>query len=216
MTGALLERHPPRTLARRLTAVFAVAALSAFFLGRAGGQPATEGGSLKGRLLVAAEGLHDPRFARTVVLMVRHNAKGAFGLIVNRPAGDMLVADILKRHDEDIKGMSPKIAVYYGGPVRLDRGFVIHSPDYRDRKTITVNKRASVTSSSDVLESIAKGKGPKSRVFMLGHAGWAPRQLEGELLRKSWVVVPFDANIVFDKQSEKKWRRALDSRGEDL
>lgn len=216
MSGALLEGHPPRTLARSLTIVLAVAAFSALFLAPAGGQPAPDSSSLKGRLLVAAKGLQDPRFARTVVLMVRHNAKGAFGLIVNRPAGDMRVADILKRHDENSKGINSKIAVYYGGPVRLDRGFVIHSSDYRDNTTIAVNEHASVTSSSDVLESIAKGKGPKSRVFMLGYAGWAPKQLEGELLRKSWVVVPFDENIVFDKQPEKKWRRALDSQGTDL
>ena len=68
------------------------------------------------------------------------------------------------------------------------------------------------TSDSKMIQAIANGKGPRQFLFMLGYAGWAPGQLEGELQAKTWVVVAADKSLIFGKDAEKKWRQAIDKR----
>lgn len=174
---------------------------------------------INGQLLVAAPNAPDGRFAKTVILMVSHNAKGAFGLIVNRPLGKMSAARLLKQLGNDPKAAGPPsgdVTLHYGGPVASNRVFVVHSTDFKGEVTTPVNPRTAVTTSADVLRAIATGKGPKNSIVTLGYAGWGAGQLEGELKRNFWVVVPFDERIVLDDQIETKWKRALARKGVDL
>lgn len=180
---------------------------------------AGSGGFISGHLLVAAPNAVDPRFARTVVLMVRHNSRGSFGLIVNRVAGKINAADLLKKlGDAPHAGDTPSgdISVHVGGPVAAGRAFVIHSSEFRGKATMAVNRHVAVTTSPDVLRAMATGKGPRNSILALGYAGWGPGQLERELGRKWWVVAPFDGAVVFDRHIDTKWRRALARRGMDL
>ena len=174
---------------------------------------------INGQLLVARPGAPDSRFAKSVILMVSHNKKGAFGLIINKRLGRISAAKLLKKlGDQPEAGTAPSgdVTLHYGGPVAASRVFVVHSSDFKGAATIPVNPRTAVTTSADILRAIALGKGPKSNVVALGYSGWGAGQLEGELKRKFWLVVPFEARIVFDGEIDTKWKRALDRYGVKL
>jgi putative transcriptional regulator len=162
-----------------------------------------------GQFLVATDELTDPRFVRTVVYVIHHDAGGAMGLIVNRPMGEASVADLLEGLGLDGKGVKGEILVHYGGPVEPAKGFFLHTTDYATEGTQVVNDGIAVTSQPEILRAIGTGTGPRRSLFTLGYAGWSPGQLEGEIKAGAWVVVPADEALVFDEHYEKKWERAM-------
>ncbi len=177
-----------------------------------------EANSFAGKLLVAAPGMPDPRFAKTVIFMVHHDSNGAMGLVVNRVLGVDSAARLLEGAGVGIKGIDrdAKVRVHYGGPVQPQRGFVLHTGDYAEKSTLAVTDRVSMTAASKILRAIAKGKGPDQKILAVGYSGWGVGQLEGEIARKDWVVVPSDDRLVFDSDMASKWRRAMDRHGVDL
>ncbi len=170
----------------------------------------------QGEMLVASHRMRDPRFGQTVIILVEHNGKGAFGLVVNRLLAIDRMDNVLKNLGLGGEGASGNVRIHYGGPVELDHGFILHSPDYVRDGTRQVADGIAVTSAPDVLRDIALGKGPKRSVFALGYAGWGPGQLESELARKDWFTIPADQAIVFDETLEDKWDRAMAKRQVDL
>ena len=177
--------------------------------------------SLSGRLLVASPSMKDPGFAKTVILMVRHNADGAFGLIVNRatavaPAAKLLQFIIGAEKDSEDSAGGRQVRVHYGGPVQPRRWFFLHSNDYTDARTNIITEQVSLTSHPDILRALAKDKGPAMGFLALGYAGWGPGQLESEMARKDWITVAPDGALILDDDMATKWRRALDKRGVDL
>lgn len=172
--------------------------------------------SLAGQLLVAAPSMGDPRFAQTVVLMVRHDANGAFGLVINRPLGERPTADLLQALGEprgDAKGM---LRIFAGGPVQPELGFVIHSLDYRRPETFPIGDRLGMTANRQIFRDIAVGRGPQKSLVAFGYAGWAPQQLEGEMAAGAWFTAPADSAIVFDEDRDRVWERAMERRTRDL
>jgi len=172
--------------------------------------------SVAGRLLVATEQMPDPRFAETVIYMVGHDAEGAMGVVLNLPLETMAVADILRGFGEDPAGAEGERRILAGGPVFPDRGFVLHSADYAGEGTITVDGDLAFTPGIRPLRDSVEGSGPSRSLLFLGISSWGPGQLEGELLRAGWAVVPADPEIVFDDDLDGKWQRALRRRGIDL
>ena len=172
---------------------------------------------ITGRLLVATPDLEDPNFYHTIVYMVRHDQTGAMGLVINRRLGRGPIGKLLESLglEAEVKG-GAEIDVHYGGPVQRDHGFMLHSPDFVGEDTVVLSKSVALTSSLDVLSAIATGKGPAHSLFALGYAGWAPDQLERELAAGAWVVVDADEALLFDRQIESKWQRALERQGVDL
>ncbi len=166
-------------------------------------------GSIAGQFLVATDELHDPRFVRTVVYMIQHDARGAMGLVVNRPMGGIPLADLLDRLGLEGKGVNGEIRVHYGGPVEPSRGFVLHTNDYVTQSTEVVKDGIAVTFQPEILRAIGAGAGPRRTLLALGYAGWAPGQLEAELEAGAWVLVPADEALLFDDNYEKKWARAM-------
>ncbi len=166
-------------------------------------------GSTAGQFLVATDELRDPRFIRTVVYMVQHDARGAMGLVVNRPMGDIPLADLLDRLGLEGKGVNGEIRVHYGGPVEPSRGFVLHTNDYVTQGTEVVKDGIAVTFQPEILRAIGTGTGPRRTLLALGYAGWSPGQLEAELEAGAWVLVPADEALLFDDNYEKKWARAM-------
>lgn len=174
--------------------------------------PAEQHDALTGKLLVATEEMNDPRFIETVIYVVRHNAEGTLGLVVNRPVAKGPVADLLKGFGLPSEGAQGEIIVHYGGPVGQTQGFVLHSDEVLLESSIKTADGVAMTSDVKLIEAIARGKGPRQYVFLLGYAGWAPGQLEGELMANAWLVVPSDNTLIFGKDAEKKWRQATDKR----
>ena len=163
--------------------------------------------SVGGRLLVAAPGMPDPRFAEAVIYMVRHDARGAFGLIINRPLGAGPLGKLLKGFGLPSDGAGGDVTLHFGGPVEPDSLYVLHSSEWRGQTTFGVEGRLAVTATPEVFRAIAGGSGPKRWLLVIGYAGWGPGQLESEMARDDWLSAPADADLVFDRDAETKWNR---------
>jgi putative transcriptional regulator len=169
--------------------------------------------SVAGQLLVATEQMGDPRFNRTVIYMVSHDASGALGVIVNRPVGLVEAAVLLKDLGRENRGASGSIRVHDGGPVAPGQGLVLHTEEWRAKDTrVVVSGSVAFTASALVVDAIARGAGPRRSLFVLGHAGWAPHQLEAELAADAWITVTPDEALVFDDEATTKWDRAMAKR----
>jgi putative transcriptional regulator len=203
-------------LVRPILALAALLALIAAKSPIAAQQPDEKFVSLAGQFLVATPSMEDPRFARTVILIARHNKDGAFGLIINRPAAERPLSQLLEALGEKGSPVNGTVRLFAGGPVQPELGFVMHSPDYMGPQTLEVDGRVSVTMSLDILRDIATGKGPQKSLIMFGYAGWGSGQLEGEIVRRSWTTVPADGKLIFDEGREKLWDIVYALRIQDL
>jgi putative transcriptional regulator len=206
----------PGTWRARLVFAVAAAFASASLLSARAPAIAEPQASLAGQLLIATPSMGDPRFAQTVILMVRHDKDGAFGLVINRPIAERPLAELLDMLGDKDAPVSGNIRIFAGGPVQPELGFVLHSAEYRAAQTIVIDGRMAVTSSRELLRDIGNGKGPAKSLFVFGYSGWAPGQLEGELKQKSWVTAPADGKLVFDEDRDKLWDIAYAQRTQDL
>ncbi|TVR10604.1 MAG: YqgE/AlgH family protein [Salinarimonadaceae bacterium] len=180
-------------------------------------------GYLSGHLLIAMPGMDDERFARSVVFVCAHSVDGAMGLVINKPAPDLSLPDLLVQleivSDDEAIRLPPQIdrmPVLMGGPVDSSRGFVLHSADYAiDESTLQVDGDICLTATVDILRAIASGGGPREAVLALGYAGWSPGQLEGEIRRNGWLNCPADPGLIFGASAEDKYDRAMRLMGVD-
>ncbi len=171
---------------------------------------------LTGQLLIAMPGMGDPRFARSVVYLCAYSDEGAMGLMVNKPASDVTLRDVLDRMDMPFPDEMTAPAVHVGGPVETERGFVLHSDEYRGAlHPLVVPGGFALTATQDILEDIAKGEGPDRHLFALGYAGWGSGQLEQEIASNGWLTAPATLALVFDTPDDDKWDAALRSIGID-
>ena len=153
---------------------------------------------LTDHLLLAMPLMTDPNFSGTVVYIVEHGEKGAMGLVINRTL-ELTVSDLFERID--LKCEQESLAnqpVLLGGPVHNDRGFVLHRPIGDWSSSIRINESVALTSSRDVLESVAKGAGPHDLIVALGYAGWGAGQIEAEIAQNAWLTVRASDAIIFD------------------
>ena len=193
----------------------------------AGGPEKQENGSapeelpryLGGYFLISEFDLADPNFHRTVVLLIAHDAEGAFGLVVNRPSRFAL--------GEVVEGVedSPaaSIPVYVGGPVQQNALFVMHeSPDGGvatagvKHPLPGVTFEPATTALLDYLKGewagLPEGERPAVRMYV-GYSGWGAGQLEGELKASSWVVLKASRQVVFDPDPQAVWEQAFARKG---
>ncbi|EQD35168.1 protein containing DUF179 [mine drainage metagenome] len=165
--------------------------------------------SLTGHLLLAMPGLSDAHFTQSVTLICLHNTEMAVGLIINRPTN--LTLRELFNHLSLAPSTPSDILdqpVYQGGPVQTERGFIVHSPDCTGESTQSINDGLSMSSSRDVLDAIARGKGPRQFLVALGYAGWEPGQLEREISENAWLSAHADHDLIFDLPAEQRWQAA--------
>lgn len=171
---------------------------------------------LTGKLLIAMPGMGDTHFEHSVVFMCAHSSDGAMGLIINKPAEEVILRDVLDQLDIKTDALDPKLPVYFGGPVEMARGFVLHSGEYKSRlQTLEVAKTFGMSATVDILEDIAEGSGPKESLVMLGYSGWGPGQLEGEIAQNGWLTTEASPELVFGTKDVSKWTQALCDMGID-
>ncbi len=166
--------------------------------------------------LIARPSLADPNFSRTVTLICEHSEHGALGVVINRPTEVRLseLLDHLEIKTTDVNALA--MPVYAGGPVQLDRGFILHSPLGDWQSTLKINPKLGLTTSLDILAAVAAGEGPKHNLIALGYAGWGAGQLEQEIAENAWLTVPSDTKILFDLPVEHRWQAAAQKLGVDL
>jgi putative transcriptional regulator len=198
-------------LARVAAALFAAAML----LGSsAGGQG--DSGSLAGQLLIAAPTIGDPRFSHTVILLLRQDDTGAFGIVLNHPVERRSIASLLEATGDHDQGVEGSLQVFAGGPVQPELGFVVHSPDYHDAHTLMIGGEVAMTADKQILRDIGHHKGPKKALFAFGYAGWGPGQLEGEIARHDWFTTTGDPKLIFDGDRGSLWEDAMARRTREL
>ena len=174
---------------------------------------------LADHFLIAMPSMLDPVFGGAVVYICEHNANGALGMIINRPT-DMTMDVLFERLDLSLEitphdQMVPQVPVLFGGPVQVERGFVLHAPADDYNSSLNVSSEVSLTTSRDVLEAAAQGRGPRRLVVTLGCAGWSAGQLEDEILRNGWLTVRADPTILFDVPSADRFTAAMNLLGID-
>ncbi len=166
--------------------------------------------NLAGKLLIAMPGMLDPRFDHSVVFLCAHSREGTMGLVVNKPAGDIDLGDLLQQLGIPVGPKAVGQPIFYGGPVEMGRGFVLHSGEYGvDAGTLRINDAFAMTATREVLEDISAGQGPRVALPALGYAGWGPGQLEGEIRANAWLTAEADQEIVFQAANADKWEAAL-------
>lgn len=183
------------------------------------GQPQEKtNGYLAGQLLVATPMISGPIFQHALIFMCAHNAEGAMGIIVNHIIDNISYGDLFEQLSIPSGSTIDKMPVYYGGPVEINRGFVLYDNEGAapTEEAFLTFGDISVSSSLDTLRAIAEGRGPKRRLLTLGYAGWAPGQLESELEENSWFSVPASRELLFNTGNAEKWERAAWSQGVDI
>lgn len=172
---------------------------------------------LTDHFLIAMPSMLDPIFGGTVVYLCEHNQNGALGVVINKPT-DMSMDVLLDRINLklEIKPDTPEAMpevfrrpVMFGGPVQVERGFVLHSTTDKFSSTLNVTDDVALTTSKDVLEAVASGNGPEKVLVSLGCSGWSAGQLEDELSRNGWLTVKADPSIIFELPVEQRFTAAL-------
>lgn len=180
---------------------------------------ASEPASLTGKILIAMPGMNDPRFQRAVILICAHSGDGAMGLVLNRPLPEVDFDDLLNQLEIDVEGGAQHpVEVRFGGPVEPGRGFVLHSvPEHGEdpEGRLRIGGALAMTTTRDILESLAQGQGPENAVLALGYAGWGPGQLEDELVHNGWLIGDSGVDLIFSVDHDAKWPAALRAQGID-
>lgn len=172
--------------------------------------------NLTNHFLIAMPAMDDPYFSRSLIYIAEHNDQGALGLIVNRPI-ELNLAALFEKIDVPLEAHDVgKLPVYFGGPVQIDRGFVLHRPLGNWQSTLAVTPELGLTSSRDVLQALGREGEPGEIIVALGYSGWGAGQLEHELAQNAWLTVPADPRVLFELPFEERLPSAMEALGVDF
>ena len=172
--------------------------------------------SLSGQLLIATPDMRDPRFDHAVILVVRHDRSGALGIVINMPAGERPLMELLAAIGETNAQASGSVPLFAGGPVEPEVSLVLHSAEYHCPGTLAIDGRVALSPSAQVLRDIAAKTGPQKSLLAFGYAGWGAGQLDGEIERNVWFTATEEPKLVFDEDRAKVWDQAMARRTREL
>ena len=171
---------------------------------------------LLGKLLIASPGLEDIRFQNSVILICEHTKEVTMGLILNKPLYNFDTSQFLKnmKLNDDIKIKSNP--TFFGGPVHLNQGFIIHSNDKRYSTSEDILEGVMITSSEEILRDISIDQSPLNAKIFLGCAVWDKGQLNNEVLENSWIITNYSKELIFYNDLELSlWKESLNKIGID-
>ncbi|HNU67055.1 MAG TPA: YqgE/AlgH family protein [Methylotenera sp.] len=177
--------------------------------------------NLTGHFLIAMPAMTDSFFSKSVTFICTHNQDGAMGIMINRPT-DITFETLFEKINVELLniGVADK-PVLYGGPVQPERGFVLHEiTDGEWDSTVQIANNIALTTSKDILESVAIGHGPAKMLVTLGYAGWTSGQLEQEIMQNAWLSVQANDTetlhkILYDTDYDEKLSATLALLGVD-
>ena len=168
--------------------------------------------SLQGKFLISSPNINDSIFKKSLIYMISDNEEGSMGIIINKPALKVNVTSLLGKNIEE--GIINQPQVYYGGPVELDKGFILHTNDYKsDKNQIELGNNLILSSDFSTIKEIVLGGGPSKSILALGYTGWSSFQLHAELKKNDWFELNLDTDIIFAKNHRKKWDQAISKLG---
>lgn len=163
-------------------------------------------------------GLVDDLFAKSVVYVCEHSERGALGLVINKPA-TLCLSELFEKVSLPLLRQDlSESPVYQGGPVQVERGFVLHEPQvaWGDAigtpafaSTLSIPGGLDMTTSRDVLEALSNGTGPNKVLVSMGYSAWGQGQLESELGANAWLTVNANPAIIFDTPIKDRYAKAL-------
>lgn len=171
--------------------------------------------NLSNCFLIAMPNMEDPVFAHTITYICEHNEHGAMGIVINKPL-ELTLGEIFNQLDIRSTGHNAEKPIFSGGPVQVDRGFVLHPGDAKWESTLQITHDIHLTTSKDILSAIADDKGPKQSLVALGYTGWMPGQLEKEMANNAWLTSPANPDIIFNTPLESRCEAAAALLGVDL
>ncbi len=186
------------TLSRWLTLI--AAALVLFPPGSLAADPA------RGSLLIASRDLLDPNFSKSIVLLLHYDDDGAFGVMINRRT-QMRPTEILPDVDalEDYRGL-----IYLGGPVSLGNLVVLlRTEESTGAAEPIIDGVVVLTSFESLNEIVTRNPAEASLRLYAGYAGWGPGQLDRELARDDWHLIPARSEDVFSDKPDELWQRLI-------
>lgn len=171
--------------------------------------------NLTHHFLIAMPGISDEPFARSVVYMCEHSNRGALGLVINKPS-DINLKNLFDKVEMPLRRQDlTEAPVFQGGPVQVERGFVLHetmstgTEESAYGSTMSIPGGLEMTTSKDILEALSTGAGPRKVFVSLGYSAWAEGQLESEISENSWLTVQADPAVIFDTPIEQRYEKAL-------
>lgn len=174
--------------------------------------------NLTNHFLIAMPGLEDALFSKSVVYVCEHTPRGALGLVINKPA-ELKMEALFGKIDLPLQRLDlTDKPVFQGGPVQMERGFVLHESVFPEAdkpeqslyaSTMSIPGGLEMTTSKDVLEALSSGSGPRRVLVSLGYSAWGEGQLETELGENSWLTVDADQSVIFDTPVEERYDKAL-------
>ncbi len=171
---------------------------------------------LANHFLIAMPSLDEGDFSQSVTFICEHDENGALGIIINRPSNIGFDEILYQLQISPDKLQSQNKIILNGGPVQMDRGFILHSPIGDWDSSLKVTDNIAVTTSKDIMQAIANDEGPENSLIALGYAGWGPGQLEHEMSENTWLSCPANETILFSTLIDKRWKAAAMLLGVDL
>ena len=168
------------------------------------------------QFLVAMPQMVDNLFSNSLIYICEHSDEGAIGLITNINT-NYSMQDIFQQMDIECK--HPEIknhTILMGGPVQVERGFILHTDDSTWESTRKVSHDLAITTSRDILEATANNEGPKESLTILGYCAWDKGQLDQEISRNDWLLTPASTDIIFRTPLKQQRQKAAQALGVDL
>lgn len=172
--------------------------------------------SLQNHFLIAMPSLTGDYFSKSVTYIVEHNDEGAMGIVINQPSS-MTYRQLLEKSNinAQVDDHKKDKIVLCGGPIKTDRGFVLHSTQDGWKSSLSLSDDLMVTTSKDILSSLGDGTGPDKEIVALGYAGWSAGQLEQEIQENAWLTIEATDEILFDTPIHRRWESAVNQLGVD-
>ena len=170
--------------------------------------------SFSNHFLISMPHMNDPIFTKSLIYMCENNPAGSLGLIINKPMVSQNATDILQQTGLEV--IQPAPEVYFGGPVNVEMGLILHDAAYEIEGTLAVSNAIALTSNKQIISDLKAGGGPEQFRFSMGYAGWEQGQLEREIENGDWLPMPADGDFIFSIPDSEKWQAAATRFGIDI
>jgi putative transcriptional regulator len=171
--------------------------------------------SLAPSFLLSMPQMADPNFARTVILLCKHNDEGAFGLVVNRPL--VTTGRVIVNLDPPVE-TGRELEVWVGGPVEPQSSWMLVGDREEEQNAhggMHIIEGLYLSTSPGRLSRLLEPNPPARTRLIIGYSGWGPGQLEAELEESSWLISDVSVDLIFSTPPEKMWEAAIRRLGAD-
>ena len=170
--------------------------------------------SFSNHFIISMPHMNDPIFSKSLIYICEHDDDGAMGLIINKPMISENASDIIQQ--TGLTQIEPLPDIYFGGPVNLEMGLILHDANYNIEGTLTISKSVALTSNKQIVLDLRNGDGPDEFRFSFGYAGWGKGQIEREIENGDWLLMPADDDFIFSIPNTDKWKKAASKFGIDI